>query len=146
MATSSFQFRLITPQGKVLDAAVTSANVPAHDGMMGFLPGRAPIVSTLGCGALNVTLTAPLNKGDPTGPRTYYVEDGFLQMVGDKLTVLTTKAIPAEELVEGDIKAELAAAEAKSGGKPEEMPAVTKAKNSARAKLRVAQSVSGKGI
>jgi F-type H+-transporting ATPase subunit epsilon len=140
MASNAFQFRLITPQGKVLDAQITSANVPAHDGMIGFLPSRAPIVTTLGYGPLSVTLAPALNKGDPTGPRSYYVEEGFVQMVNNKLTVLSTKAIPSEELVESEIKNELAATENKPGAD------MSKRRDTLRAKLRMAQSLSGKGI
>jgi F0F1-type ATP synthase epsilon subunit len=145
MSTKTFQFRLITPLGKLIDAPATSANVPAHDGMLGFLADRAAIVTTLGAGPLQVTL-APGGKDGVTGPRLYYVEDGFVQMVNNKLTVLTNKAIASEELVESDARAELTAAEARKPSKPEEVAAISKAQDAARAKLRTAQKVSGKGI
>lgn len=129
MASKPFQFRLITPQGKIVDAPAVAANVPAHDGMLGFLPDRAPIVTTLGMGALTVTMA----QG---GGRSFYVEDGFAQMTGGKLTVLTTKAVPTEDLTETDAKAELAAAEGKGA----------KARRAAETKLRLVQSRAGRGI
>ena len=84
MADKTFQFRLVTPQGKLIDAAATYASVPAHDGSIGFLPNRAPIVFKLGKGKLEVELA--------DGGKSFKIADGFGQMVDNRLTILTTKA------------------------------------------------------
>ncbi len=88
MAGKTFQFRLITPQGKVLDTAAVAANLPAHDGQLGVLPDRAAMVVKLGTGTLTVQ-PADARAG---GAKAYSVSGGFAQMVSNRLTVLSTKA------------------------------------------------------
>lgn len=141
MSSKTFQFRLITPQGKILDGLASAVQVPAHDGQLGFEADRAAIVTTLGAGTLSVMLSSTSGKdAAPAGLRRFYVEDGFAQMVNNKLTVLTPKATPAEDLIEGDLRAELAAADAKTSSNPEEMAAISKARHAARAKLQTLQT------
>jgi F-type H+-transporting ATPase subunit epsilon len=84
----TFRCRLITPAAQVLDDQVTYASVPAWDGLFGVLPGRAPIVAKLGKG----TLRLDYPSGAPGASKWFKVEDGFVQMVNDKLTILATKA------------------------------------------------------
>ena len=139
MAEKSFDIRLVTPAGKLLDGQATYANVPAHDGQMGFQADRAPIVFELGLGELRVDFTAG-------GSRSYLIEDGFGQMANNKLTVLTTKAWPVDELDASAAQTELATAEAKKASSGKEMEALTKDRERARAKVRLARSSAGKGI
>lgn len=140
MAEKSFDIRLVTPAGKLLDGQATYANVPAHDGQMGFQADRAPIVFELGLGELRVDFTAG-------GSRSYLIEDGFGQMANNKLTVLTTKAWPVEELEAAAAQAELAAVDAKKAGHTiKEVEAHTKDRERAVAKLRLARGAAGKGI
>lgn len=84
MADKTFQCRLVTPQGKLLDAQASYANVPAHDGYIGFQANRAPIVFKLGKGELTVDAAG--------GAKTFKIAEGFGQMVENRLTILTTKA------------------------------------------------------
>ncbi len=86
MAGKTFQFKLITPAGKLLDAAAVSVNLPAHDGQLGVLPDRAAMVTKLGKGTLTVR-TAEGGAG-----RNFSLDGGFAQMVSNKLTVLSTRA------------------------------------------------------
>lgn len=145
MAGKSFQFRLITPQGKLLDQPVTAANFPQHDGMAGQLAGHAPFVVKLGLGPLRVDLEAG-------GSRSYVIEGGFAQMVGNKLTVLTSGATPAESIVESEAQAELAAVIAKrpaAGTSPAANAAAEQfrfARERAEQKVKMAKGRAGKGI
>ncbi len=109
MIGNSFQFTLTTPQGKVLDIPAASVQFPAHDGMVGILPGRAPLVMKLGIGPLRVDV-ADSNKG-AGGTRQFLVEEGFAHMVGAKLTLLTTRATPAETITVAEADAALSKAE-----------------------------------
>ncbi len=108
MANKTFLCKLITPTAKLLDEQVTYASVPAWDGLFGVLPNRAPIVAKLGLGELKFEFP---DKGGPNngGARSYLVEDGFVQMVDNRLTVLAGKAIPVETLNLSEAQAELAA-------------------------------------
>lgn len=112
MAESTFQCKLITPEAKVLDEPVTYASVPAWDGLFGVLPNRAPIVAKLGLGELR--LDFPGASGARGGSRSFLVEDGFVQMVNNRLTILAAKAIPTESITASDAKAELAEADART--------------------------------
>ena len=135
--SKSFAIRLITPAGKLLDGQATQAIIPAHDGEMGFLADRAPIVMKLGLGQMRVDF-APPTAGDPksvgNGSRTYLIEEGFAQMVSNRLTVLTTKAWAADEIVMAEAEKELKAA------------ASQRDRDRANAKLKLAKAASGKGI
>ena len=39
----SFQCTVVTPEQQILDETVTQVILPAHDGQMGILTGRAPL-------------------------------------------------------------------------------------------------------
>ncbi len=149
MATKTFQCRLITPTAKLLDEAVTYASVPAWDGLFGVLANRAPIVAKLGLGELR--LEFPDKSGSAGGERSYLVQDGFAQMVDNRLTILAGRAIPVESLNLGEAQAELSAATGKKASG--ETPAARqtsleqnqRAAALAREKVRLARSA-GKGI
>ena len=139
MATS-FRCRVITPEARLLDEEVSSAILPMHDGQMGYLPGRAPIVGKLGLGELRLRFT----KG---GERSYLVDDGFVQMVGGTLTVLAGRAVPAESLSVSEAEAEVAEATARQPkpGDHADAERVTRDRARARAKVALARAVSGRG-
>jgi F-type H+-transporting ATPase subunit epsilon len=96
LAAKTFHCRLITPVAKVLDEEVTYASVPAWDGLFGAMPGRAPMVAKLGTGELR--LDFPDRDGARGGSRSFLVEDGFVQMVNDRMTILAARAIPVESI------------------------------------------------
>ena len=148
MAAKSFRCRLITPVAQVLDEQVTSAIIPAWDGLFGVLPNRAPIVAKLGLGELTLDF-ADGGKGRG-GRRSFLVEDGFVQMVNNKLTILAAKAIPAESLTVADAQAELREAEARtpdaSKNAKVEADRISADKARARMKVHLAQKSGGKGI
>jgi len=143
--TKSFRCRLVTPDAVVLDDDLVYASIPAWDGSLGVLPGRAAIVAKLGMGELRLDF-ADSSKG-AGGSRAYLVEDGFVQMVGDKLTILANKATAAEAISPGEARAELSALEAKApaSGAAADLERLTKDRNRARAKVRMAAGA-GKGI
>ena len=86
--------------------------------------------------------------GGAGGSRTFFVDDGFAQMVGNHLTILAASAIDAEKLTESEAQAELSAANARrTEGESESVVArIRKERNRATAKLRVARSFAGKSI
>lgn len=143
----TFRCRLVTPDAELLAEPVVYASVPAWDGLIGFQPGRAPIVARLGTGELR--LDFPAAKG--SGSRHFFVDSGFLKMGEGELVILAEKAVPAERLTEQDAKAELAAAEARQV--PADAPdagvaqdRITHERNAARTKLRLAQNIKSSGI
>lgn len=142
----SFRCRLVTPTAALVDDQVTYASIPAWDGMMGVLPGRAPILARLGLGELKLDF-ADSKKG-AGGSRSYVVDGGFLRMAGDSLTLLAERAVAVETLTASEIEAEIRAIDARpmpSGAK--ERAAVEEKKKAdrklAEMKLRMARGQKG---
>jgi len=95
----SFRCVIVTPEQQVLDESLEQAILPAHDGLVGILTDRAPLLVRLGQGPLRVDVA----NGQS---RNFYVEGGVAQMKDNRLTILTNEATPA-----GEIDAEAARAE-----------------------------------
>jgi len=107
----SFQCTIVTPEQQALDATVEQAVIPAHDGLIGILTDRAPLLVKLGVGALRVDL----GQGQQ---RFFLVDGGVAQMKDNKLTVLTTLATPASEIKADSARAEYAEAESRNATDP----------------------------
>ena len=88
----AFQCSVATPEGMVFDQSVNGAIVPAHDGQVGILTGRAPVLMKLGAGEL--TLQAATGGRDVK----LFVAGGVAQMKDDVLTILTDEAVATDKL------------------------------------------------
>ena len=82
--------QLITPEAAVLDTQASAVVVTAHDGEIGVLCGRAPLLCKLGIGELRVTTA--------DGMQHFFVDGGFAHVLDNEVTVLTPQAIPTEQL------------------------------------------------
>jgi F-type H+-transporting ATPase subunit epsilon len=109
----TFPIKVITPEGVLVDEPAAHAQIPAHDGLFGVLPGRAPIVAELGLGQLRVDLPGG-GAGGGRRSRVFLVEDGFAQVSPTGVRVLASSAVEDTELSEADARAELAEAEART--------------------------------
>jgi F-type H+-transporting ATPase subunit epsilon len=127
----AFQCVVVTPEQQVLDESITQAIVPAHDGKLGILTDRAPLLVKLGMGAMQIDLAGGAK-------RLFYVEGGIAQMKDNKLTILTEQATPADQINAESAKAELAEAEARKGTDPISKADRDKQMQRARAKIEVA--------
>ncbi len=81
---------VVTPEKTLVDEPVEFVALPLFDGELGVLPGRAPLVGRLGYGELRTKNALVV--------RRYFVDGGFVQVKGDVVTVLTSRAIPAADL------------------------------------------------
>lgn len=91
MAAPSFHCTVVTPEGKALECNAVSAVFPAYDGEMGILPHHAPLLTLVGIGLFH----AKTAQGEA---KRLYVDGGFAQVTGDKLTLLTERARKVEDL------------------------------------------------
>ncbi len=106
MASSeTFQLSVVTPERAVLECAARFVAFPAHDGEMGILRGRAPLLCRLGIGPLRV-------DSEEVGIQVLLIDGGFAQMVENRLTILTAQSWEPVELDRG--AAERALAEART--------------------------------
>jgi F-type H+-transporting ATPase subunit epsilon len=106
----SFQCTIVTPESQVLDDKIDQAILPAHDGEMGILTDRAPLLVKLGVGPLRIDMGGT--------HKLFLIDGGVAQMRENKLTILTTLATPKEELNPEAAKADLAKAEAEKPTDP----------------------------
>ena len=102
----AFKVVVVTPEQQVLDESATQVILPAHDGQIGILTDRAPLLVKLGQGALQIDFAAGGQS------RTLYVEGGIAQMKDNNLTVLTQVAVPVDQIDTEAAKAEFAEATA----------------------------------
>ncbi len=87
---ATFDLAVVTPERAVLEAEVKFVALPAHDGEIGIMRGRAPLLIKLAPGSLRADTDG--------GPRTLYIDGGFAEMAENRLTVLTEEALAPEEL------------------------------------------------
>ena len=129
-STKSVQCVIVTPERAVLDEAVDFVALPMYDGELGVLPGRAPLIGRLGFGELRIRRA--------TDTRRFYIDGGFAQVRANVVTVLTPRALRAEEI--NPAAATEALEKAKGVAKtPEEQTALLNAQQRARAQLAVAR-------
>jgi F-type H+-transporting ATPase subunit epsilon len=81
---------LVTPETTLLDEPVQALRFPLFDGQAGVLPGRAPMVGRLGFGELKITTSA--------GEQSYFVDGGFVQVKGPVVSLLTNRALAADQI------------------------------------------------
>jgi F-type H+-transporting ATPase subunit epsilon len=123
----AFQCVIVTPEQQALDESVTQAIVPAHDGLIGILTDRAPLLVKLGLGPLRIDLAGG-------SQRTFLIGGGVAQMKSNRLTILTNEALPAEQINAESARAELAEAEARVP--TDAASAAARAKQLARARVK----------
>ena len=91
MPDTTFTLKLVTPQRKVLEAEVLALQVPGSEGYLGLLAHHAPLITTLQPGRLDVR--------EPGGAlKSFSVSGGFLEVSGNRATVLADTAERVEEI------------------------------------------------
>jgi len=92
---------VVTPEKTILSQSATFVVLPLFDGECGILPNHSPLIARLGAGELRITgIDGQLTQ--------YYVEGGFVEVLGDTVALLTMYALPAEDLDLAKAEAELA--------------------------------------
>ena len=100
--SSKLSCAVITPDRQVLDVTADSVVMPAHDGLIGILRGRAPLLCKLGIGIVKLV----------TGnqERRLFVDGGFAQVRDNKVTILTSAALEPEQIERSAAEAALKSA------------------------------------
>jgi F-type H+-transporting ATPase subunit epsilon len=132
-APKSLHCVVVTPERTVLDDVVDFVALPMYDGELGVLPGRAPLIGRLGAGELRT------RKGNAV--KRFYVDGGFAQVKHNVVTVLTPRAVPAEELDPDQIRVQMEQA----ARRPAETLEARDAKQAAIAKARVQLRLANRG-
>ena len=119
---------VVTPERALLDEAADFVALPMYDGELGVLPGRAPLIGRLGYGELRI------RRAGQT--RRFFVDGGFAQVRANEVTVLTSRALRAEEIDPEAATQALQAAHSPAAT-PQAQEARLRAQERARALLRV---------
>ena len=127
----TFQCSVITPERVVLDTPATFVAFPAHDGEVGIMAHRAPLVYKLGIGTLRVET--------PGETHVYFVDGGFAQMVNNRLAILTEQAKKAAEIQPAFAEKALADARAMPSKDSKSQEAKDLAMRRAKTQLRLAR-------
>jgi F-type H+-transporting ATPase subunit epsilon len=125
----TLQCVVVTPERTLLDEPADFVALPMFDGELGVLPGRAALIGRLGCGELR------LKRGQDV--RRFFVDGGFAQVRANTVTVLTSRALKAEEI--NTAAAEQALHEPQAEATAEAAEARRLAQERARGQLRVAR-------
>ncbi len=128
----TFQLAVVTPEAAVLDAEASFVALPAHDGEIGILRNRAPLLVKLDVGLLRAETAE--------GTTRLYVDGGFAEMVDNRLTVVTEDAKDPGELDREEAQRRLADAQAMTAGDSVAHSAREKALRRARVQLKLTAS------
>ena len=91
---------VVTPEAQVMDIKAIDVILPAHDGLFGVQTGHAPLLCNLGTGLLRV-------QDSVKKFHRIYIEGGFGHVCENEVTVLTRRAITANDITIADAEEQL---------------------------------------
>lgn len=100
----SLTLEIVTPEARVYSDTVDNVVIPTVEGEIGVLPGHLPLLSQVTDGELRVA------KGSAT--ETLVIGDGFVQVQGDKVSVLAEHAIEENSIDEDAVEKAMQRAQA----------------------------------
>lgn len=100
----SLTLEIVTPEAKVYADTVDNVVIPTVEGEIGVLPGHLPLLSQVADGELRVA------KGAET--ETLVIGDGFVQVQGDKISILAEHAIDEKAIDEDAVEKAMQRAQA----------------------------------
>src|ERR1039457_4357937 len=130
----TIKLEIVTPDAKVFSDDVDMVTLPGTEGEMGILPMHVPLMTQLAAGEVSVR----------KGGQDFFlaVGDGFVEVTGESVSILTDMAIKAENNDEAKAEEARQRAEARLAEKldDEETAAVQAALAGALAQLKVKRS------
>ena len=92
-ADNRLEVSLISPEATVFEGRASQVIVPAWDGQLGVMPDHAPLIVLLGSGELRVDAEG--------GKQHFEVSGGFMQVVENRVTILSESARPSSGVRRG---------------------------------------------
>ena len=89
---NTLKLEIVTPESKVYSEDVDMVTLPGVEGEMGIFPMHVPLMTQLAAGEVSVR----------KGGQDFFlaVGDGFVEITGEKVSILTDMAISAESIDE----------------------------------------------
>jgi F-type H+-transporting ATPase subunit epsilon len=85
-------FELVSPEKLLVAEDAALVVVPGAEGNIGVLPRHVPLISTLRPGVIEV------QKVRGTAEHSVFVAGGFLEVTGERCTVLAEAAVPVSQI------------------------------------------------
>ncbi len=123
---------VVTPEETSLDERVEFVALPLYDGEIGVGFNHTPLVGRLGYGEMRL-------RSEDDKVSRFYVDGGFVQVVDNQITVLTSRAVEAGEIDSDSAEKQLAAALERPANTPELLEIRDRLVSQARGQLRVAR-------
>jgi F-type H+-transporting ATPase subunit epsilon len=95
--TNNLRVRLVTPERILFESSATAVELPAKNGYFEVLYGHAPLLAELGAGDVRIHTGAGIEQLSPETTR-YNVSWGFVEVLGDRVTILASDALKPEEI------------------------------------------------
>ena len=125
---------VVTPEATILDRPAEFVALPLYDGEIGIGRGHSPLIGRLGYGEMRL-------RTDDGHTERYYVDGGFVQVVGNVVSVLTAEAILATEIDPGVAAEQLREAHSQVATSDALFEQRDRLEAQARAQLRLARHV-----
>ena len=114
---ATLKLEIVTPDAKAFSADVEMVNLTGIDGEMGIYPQHMPVMTQLVAGEVIA------RKGNAN--IILAVGDGFVQITGERVAILTDMAVKADEIDEAAAEQALQKAQARLGQKLSDEEAAT---------------------
>jgi F-type H+-transporting ATPase subunit epsilon len=133
---SKLQVIVVTPEMTLRDEPADFVVLPLYDGEIGIAPGHSPLIGRLGFGELRIKTDARTER--------FYVDGGFVQVADNIVSVMTSRAVPAEKINPQIAAENLEAIRSRPAHGSEEIAIRQRQEAQARAQLRVARHASAR--
>jgi F-type H+-transporting ATPase subunit epsilon len=120
---------VVTPEQTLYDQPADFVAMTLFDGEIGIATHHTPMIGRLGFGEMRIHHEHGVDR--------YYVEGGFVEVLGDVVSVLTNRAVPVAEIDETVVEERLRAAQSRVATTPETMAVRDRTQEQCRAQLRV---------
>jgi F-type H+-transporting ATPase subunit epsilon len=122
---------VVTPEMTALEAKADFVALPLYDGEIGIGAGHSPMIGRLGFGEMRLRTGGKVER--------YYVDGGFVQVADNVVSVLTNRAIRAEQVNAEVAQQQLDTAQQQVANTDELLQKRDRAVSQARAMLRAAR-------
>lgn len=94
--SKTLKLEIVTPEARTFSEDVEMVTLPALEGEMGVYPGHVPLMTEVVCGEVIARLH---------GRNEYLaIGDGFVEITGDHISVLTDMAIKSDDIDEAAVE------------------------------------------
>ena len=128
---------VVTPEQTTLDENADFVALPLYDGEIGIGSDHTPLIGRLGYGEMR------LRQGSKW--RRFYVDGGFVQVIDNRVSILTARAVPADQVDTAAAEKQLQQALERPATTPDEFQTRDRALAQARGQLRVARRAKSAG-